>query len=47
MDGLVFARELMVTGLPHGSFLVATTVRGSPKGGTGEVRVKVLAAGAQ
>ena len=33
MDGLVFARELLVTGLPQGPFLVATTARGSPGGG--------------
>jgi hypothetical protein len=26
--GLVFARQLLVTGLPQGPFLVATTVRG-------------------
>jgi hypothetical protein len=32
-DGLVFARQLLVTGLPQGPFLVATTVRGSPDGG--------------
>jgi hypothetical protein len=32
-DGLVFARQLLVTGLPQGPFLVATTVRGSPGGG--------------
>jgi hypothetical protein len=32
-DGLVFARQLMVSGLPQGPFLVATTVRGSPGGG--------------
>lgn len=32
-DGLVFARELLVTGLPQGPFLVAATVRGSPEGG--------------
>ena len=32
MDGLVFARQLLVTGLPQGPFLVATTVRGSPGG---------------
>ena len=32
-DGLVFARQLLVTGLPQGQFLVATTVRGSPEGG--------------
>jgi len=33
MDGLSFARELLVTGLPQGPFLVAATVRGSPEGG--------------
>lgn len=33
MDGLPFARELLVTGLPQGPFLVAATVRGSPEGG--------------
>ncbi len=33
MDGLAFARQLLVTGLPQGPFLVATTVRGSPNGG--------------
>jgi hypothetical protein len=33
MDGLVFARELLVTGLPQGPFVVATTLRGSPGGG--------------
>jgi hypothetical protein len=33
MDGLVFARQLLVTGSPQGPFLVATTVRGSPEGG--------------
>jgi hypothetical protein len=33
LDGLVFARQLLVTGLPQGPFLVATTVRGSPNGG--------------
>jgi hypothetical protein len=33
MDGLVFARQLLVTGLPQGPFLVGTTVRGSPEGG--------------
>ncbi|MDR3701140.1 MAG: TonB-dependent receptor [Candidatus Sulfopaludibacter sp.] len=32
-DGLVFARQLLVTGLPQGPFLVAATVRGSPGGG--------------
>jgi hypothetical protein len=33
MDGLVFARQLLVAGLPQSPFLVATTVRGSPEGG--------------
>lgn len=33
LDGLVFARQLPVTGLPQGPFLAATTVRGSPEGG--------------
>jgi hypothetical protein len=33
MDGLVFARQLLVTGLPQGPFLAAATVRGSPNGG--------------
>jgi hypothetical protein len=32
-DGLVFARRLLVSGLPQGPFLVAATVRGSPEGG--------------
>jgi hypothetical protein len=32
-DGLVFARQLLVTGLPQGPLLVASTVRGSPEGG--------------
>jgi hypothetical protein len=32
-DGLVFARQLLVTGLPQGPLLVAATVRGSPEGG--------------
>ena len=32
-DGLVFARQLLVTGLAQGPLLVATTVRGSPEGG--------------
>jgi hypothetical protein len=32
-DGLVFARRLLVTGLPQGPLLVGTTVRGSPEGG--------------
>jgi hypothetical protein len=33
VDGLVFARQLLVTGLPQGPFLVNATVRGSPEGG--------------
>jgi hypothetical protein len=33
LDGLVFARQLLVTGLPQGPFVVAATVRGSPEGG--------------
>jgi hypothetical protein len=33
MDGLVFARQLLISSLPQGPFLVATTVRGSPEGG--------------
>jgi hypothetical protein len=33
MDGLVFARQLLVSGLNQGPVLVATTVRGSPEGG--------------
>jgi hypothetical protein len=33
LDGLVFGRRLLVTGLPQGPLLVATTVRGSPEGG--------------
>lgn len=32
-DGLVFARQLLVTGLSQGPILVPTTVRGSPEGG--------------
>ena len=32
-DGLPFARQLLVSGLPQGPFLVDTTVRGSPGGG--------------
>jgi len=32
MDGLAFARQLLVTGLPQGPFLVATTVRGKSGG---------------
>ena len=33
LDGLVFGRPLLVTGLPQGPLLVAATVRGSPEGG--------------
>ena len=33
LDGLPFARQLLVTGLPQGPFLVDATVRGSPEGG--------------
>lgn len=33
LDGMVFARELLVTGLAQGAFLVGATVRGSPEGG--------------
>lgn len=33
LDGLVFARHALVTGLTQGPFVVATTVRGSPEGG--------------
>lgn len=33
LDGLPFARQLLVTGLPQGPFLVATTVRGSLQNG--------------
>ena len=33
MDGLAFARQLLVTGLAQGPFLAATTIRGSPEGG--------------
>jgi hypothetical protein len=32
-DGLVFARQLLVTSLPQGPLVVMTTVRGSPEGG--------------
>lgn len=32
-DGLVFARQLLVTGLNQGPLVIATTVRGSPEGG--------------
>ncbi len=33
MDGLPFARQLLVSGLAQGPFLISTTVRGSPEGG--------------
>jgi hypothetical protein len=33
IDGLVFARQLLVTGLAQGPILIPTTVRGSPEGG--------------
>ncbi len=33
LDGLVFGRELLVTGLPQGAFLVDAMLRGSPEGG--------------
>ena len=33
LDGLVFGRQLLVTGLAQGPFLVNATVRGSPEGG--------------
>ena len=33
LDGLPFARQLLVAGLPQGPFLVDTTLRGSPEGG--------------
>jgi hypothetical protein len=33
LDGLPFARQLLVSGLAQGPFLVPTTVRGSPEGG--------------
>ncbi|HEY1203778.1 MAG: TonB-dependent receptor [Bryobacteraceae bacterium] len=33
LDGLPFARQLLVTGLAQGPIMVATTVRGSPDGG--------------
>jgi hypothetical protein len=33
LDGLPFSRQLLVSGLPQGPFLVATTLRGSPEGG--------------
>jgi hypothetical protein len=32
-DGLVFGRQLLVTGLAQGPLLVPTTIRGSPEGG--------------
>jgi hypothetical protein len=34
LDGLPFARELLVTGLPQGQFLVDATIHGSPEGGS-------------
>lgn len=33
LDGLVFARQLLVTGLAQGPVVVAATLRGSPEGG--------------
>ena len=33
LDGLPFARQLLITGLPQGPFLVNATLRGSPEGG--------------
>jgi hypothetical protein len=33
LDGLPFARQLLVTGFPQGPLLTPTTVRGSPEGG--------------
>jgi hypothetical protein len=33
MDGLPFARQLLVSGLPQGPFLVEATPHGSPGGG--------------
>jgi len=33
LDGLVFARQLLVTGLAQGPIAIAATVRGSPEGG--------------
>jgi hypothetical protein len=33
LDGLPFARELLVSGAAQGPFLISTTVRGSPEGG--------------
>ncbi len=32
-DGLPFARQLLISGLAQGPFMVSTTVRGSPEGG--------------
>lgn len=32
-DGLAFARQLLITGLPQGPFFVDATLRGSPEGG--------------
>ncbi len=34
LDGLPFGRELLITGLPQGPFLVNATIRGSPEGGS-------------
>ncbi len=34
LDGLPFARQYLVTGLPQGPFLVNATIRGSPEGGS-------------
>jgi hypothetical protein len=33
MDGVVFGRRLLITGMPQGPFLLNATVRGSPEGG--------------
>jgi hypothetical protein len=33
LDGLVFARNLLITGLAQGPFIQAATLRGSPEGG--------------
>jgi hypothetical protein len=33
LDGLVFARQLLISGLDQGPFVVPATVRGSPEGG--------------
>jgi hypothetical protein len=33
LDGLPFARELLVTGLAQGPIVIPTTIRGSPEGG--------------